>query len=402
MERQSKTDDTESAADSTRTQFRITDRQVKNLTLAGKSSKIFYDRGLRGFGVRIYPSGRKSFLLNYYFKGRERRIVIGSYPEWTVVAARKQAECFLVEIDRGNDPLEARNAEREAPTVRDMYERYKRDYLPKLAARSVADQKSMFEKIILPKLGAKKVSDVTFNDCEALHRKITKDRPTRANRVIEVLRRNFNLAIKWGWLERNPASGIERNPEPKRERYLSPPEIQRLLFALEQHKEKTSCDAIRFILLTGCRRGEALNATWDQFDDDLRIWTKPAATTKQRRLHRVPVASSVTELLKLRRHCSGSKYVFDSGDGAALTDIKRTWAAVTKAANIENARIHDLRHTFASIAVSQGSSLPVIGAMLGHTQAQTTARYAHLFDTALHEATESISSSIIGYKRNLE
>ena len=101
-----------------------------------------------------------------------------------------------------------------------MWERYKRDYLPKLAARSQQDQTSMFRKSILPKLGAKKISDVTFTDCERLHQQLTSDRPIRANRVIEVLRRNFNLAIRWGWIERNPAVGIERNPEVKRERYL--------------------------------------------------------------------------------------------------------------------------------------------------------------------------------------
>lgn len=394
MERQPKSADTSPRADFTRTNFKITDRQVRAIKSPPSGSKVFYDCGLRGFGVRAYASGRRSFTLNYYFKGRERRIVIGSYPEWSVVAARLEAESLIVEIAKGEDPLEKRDNERTAPTVRDMFERYQTDYLPKLAKRSGDDQRNMFEKSILPMLGAKKVADVTFSDCEKLHRKLTKDRPIRANRVIEVLRRNFNLAIRWGWVERNPASGIERNPEEKRERYLSPKEIEALLSALDEHKEVTSCDAIRFILMTGCRRGEALNARWDQFDEALRIWTKPAATTKQRKLHRVPVSSPITDLLKRRLEAAASPFVFDAGSGAPLTDIKRTWVAVTKAAKITNARIHDLRHTFASIAVSQGQSLPVIGAMLGHTQPQTTARYAHLFDDTLIVATEAVSATI--------
>lgn len=389
-----KTPDTQHNTDSTRTPFRVTDRQVKNLKAEAKS-RIHYDEKLRGFGVRVYPSGRKSFVLNYYYKGRERRMVIGSYPEWTVLAARKQAEWFLVEIAKGRDPLEQRNNDRSAPTVQDMFERYEKDYMPKLAPRSAQDQRSMFLKSILPRLGSKKVEDVTFNDCEALHRHLTKDRPLRANRVIEVLRRAFNLAIKWGWLERNPASGIEKNPEHKRERYLSPDEIRRLLIELDRHPQRTSCDAIRFILFTGCRRGEALNATWDQFDSELRVWTKPAATTKQRRLHRVPVSQKVTCLLKARAPSVSSRFVFESTNGRPLTDIKKTWATVTKAAEIENARIHDLRHTFASIAVSKGQSLPIVGAMLGHTQAQTTARYAHLFDDALKAAAETVSAEMV-------
>nr|WP_321440478.1 site-specific integrase [uncultured Hyphomonas sp.] len=398
MESQKKTGDTAPTSDTGLTRrktVRINDQFVKALQPPPKGNRIVFDDRLTGFGVRITANSSIAFILNYSLKGRERRMTIGQYPTFTVLAARKEAEQLKGQIARGIDPLERRQADNKAPTVEDMWKRYEAQYLPKLADRSQSDQRAMFTKSILPAIGRKKVEDVTFNDCEALHRKITKDRPTRANRVIEVLRRNFNLAIKWGWLERNPASGIERNPEPKRERYLSSSEIEALLCALDKHKEKTSCDAIKFILLTGCRRGEALSATWDQFDTNLRIWTKPAATTKQRRLHRVPVSSAVSALLNKRRSVQTSKYVFEGGDGAALTDIKRTWAAVTKIAGIQNARIHDLRHTFASIAVSNGQSLPVVGAMLGHTQPQTTARYAHLFDEALFSAAQVVAARII-------
>lgn len=398
MESHKKTGDTAPTSDTGLTRrktVRINDQFVKTLRPPSKGNRVIFDDRLTGFGVRITANSNIAFILNYSHKGRERRMTIGQYPTFTVLAARKEAEQLKGQVARGIDPLERRQADHKSPTVEDMWKRYEAQYLPKLADRSQKDQRAMFTKSILPAIGRKKVEDVTFNDCEALHRKITKDRPTRANRVIEVLRRNFNLAIKWGWVERNPASGIERNPEPKRERYLSPSEIEALLSALGRHKEKTSCDAIKFILLTGCRRGEALNATWSQFDDELKIWTKPAATTKQRRLHRVPVSSSVSELLRRRRRIHNSKFVFDSGEGSALTDIKRTWAAATKMAGIEDARIHDLRHTFASIAVSQGQSLPVIGAMLGHTQTQTTARYAHLFDDPLFAATQLVSNNIL-------
>ncbi|WP_321490256.1 tyrosine-type recombinase/integrase [uncultured Hyphomonas sp.] len=397
MESQKKTGNTAPTSDTGLTRrktVRINDQFVKALQPPPKGNRVVFDDRLTGFGVRITANSSIAFILNYSLKGRERRMTIGQYPTFTVLAARKEAEQLKGQIARGIDPLERRQADNTAPTVEDMWKRYEAQYLPKLADRSQSDQRAMFTKSILPAIGRKKVEDVTFNDCEALHRKITKDRPTRANRVIEVLRRNFNLAIKWGWLDRNPASGIERNPEPKRERYLSPPEIERLLSALDEHRETTSCDALKFILLTGCRKGEALNATWSQFDSELKIWTKPAATTKQRRLHRVPVSSPTTDLLKHRRHLTVSKFVFDGGNGFALTDIKRTWMSVIKAAGIKDARVHDLRHTFASIAVSQGQSLPVVGALLGHTQPQTTARYAHLFDDSLAQAVETISSQI--------
>lgn len=397
MQRHPKSDITAPNTDMRRTRRkteRITDKLVQALPAPSSGSKITYDNRIYGFGVRVTASGKRSYILNYHFKGRERRITIGPYPTWKVVAARKQAQEFKVQVSNGLDPLEARHTEYASPTVLEMWERYERDYLSKLALRSQKDQASMFHKSVLPKLGSKKVADVTFSDCERLHRHLTKDRPIRANRVIEVLRRNFNLALRWGWVDRNPAVGIERNPETKRERYLDTDEISRLLDALDNHKQRTSCDAIKFILFTGCRRGEALNARWDQFDQDLQIWTKPAATTKQRRIHRVPVSSAVSGILKERLSSSNSDYIFESKNGNPITDVKKTWASLLVTAKIENARIHDLRHTFASIAVSQGQSLPIIGAMLGHTQTQTTARYAHLYDDPLIKAAEAVSSSM--------
>lgn len=402
MARRKKSENTERNTDTSRTRrktHRLTDKLVRELLPPERGNKITYDDRLYGFGIRITKAGNKAFILNYHVKGQERRITIGQYPTWTVLAARKKAEELKLRVSQGFDPLESRITDRNAPTVREMWERYERDYLPKLAKRSRQDQTAMFKKSILPKLGSKKVADVTFSDCERLHRNLTNDRPIRANRVIEVLRRNYNLAIKWGWVDRNPAIGIERNAETKRERYLTKDEINRLLAALEEHHRTTSCDAIKMMLFTGCRRGEALKARWDQFDDELRIWTKPAATTKQRRIHRVPVSSTVTDLLKQRKYRSKSEFVFPGDDGKALTDVKKTWATVVKNAEIKDIRLHDLRHTFASIAVSQGQSLPIIGAILGHTQTQTTARYAHLFDDPLVLATEKVATSMTGTKR---
>lgn len=395
-----KSNDTQPQTDTRRTRrktCRISDKLIKSLVPPSSGNKITHDDRIYGFGIRITATGYRAFILNYHFKGRERRITIGQYPTWKVPAAIKQAQEYKLLIANGTDPLEKRETEYSAPTVYEMWERYQRDYLSKLAIRSQKDQSAMFRKSILPRLGPLKVRDVTFSDCERLHRYLTKDRPIRANRVIEVLRRNFNLAIKWGWLERNPAVGIERNPEVKRERYLNLDEISRLLQALDKHRQRTSCDAIKLMLFTGCRRGEALNAQWEQFDDKLTIWTKSAATTKQRRLHRVPVSSVVTNILMQRRKHTNSKFVFESKNGNPLTDVKKTWTSVIAKAEITNVRLHDLRHTFASLAVSQGQSLPIIGAMLGHTQTQTTARYAHLFDAPLIDAVEQVCLKLNKY-----
>lgn len=388
------TANTQQSADIVRTQ-RLTDRLAKSLKSPKRGNQITYDGLLPGFGIRVTAKGRKSFILNYRFEGRDRRITIGRYPDWTVVAARKRSQELRLLIDTGTDPLAKRETKRAAPTVREMYERYDRDYIPKLSKGTAADYRKKFEKYILPAMGAEKLVDVTFSDCERLHRRVSTHSPYAANRMIAILRRAMNLSISWGWLERNPAKGIEFNPEVPREVFLSFPEISRLLKALKEHPERNSADAIKMMLYTGCRRGEALGARWDQFDSEFRIWTKPAATTKQRRLHRVPVSEPVSKLLEKRKLDATSPFIFPGKEGQPQLRVKRTWASLKRQAEIEHVRLHDLRHTFASIAVSQGQSLPIIGAMLGHTQTQTTARYAHLFDAPLRDATEAIGAVLV-------
>jgi integrase len=311
-----------------------------------------------------------------------------------VVAARKQAEQLRREIDLGHDPLEERVADRSAPTVRDLFDRYSAEHLPTKAPRSAADDRSMWVKDILPALGAKKVTEVSPRDCDDLHRAISMNRPTRANRVVEVLRKALNLAIRWGWIERNPASGARRNPEPKRTRYLARDEVVRLVAALEAHSERSSADALLFMLLTGCRRGEALNATWGQFDLDRRVWTKSSAETKQRREHRVPYSQAVADILDRRRAETVGTSIFPGSLGAPLCDVRRTWKAVCKKAGLSEVRIHDLRHTFASLLASSGQSLLVVGELLGHSTPQTTKRYANLYDDSLRAAAESVSLSL--------
>lgn len=261
------------SADTVRTQKekqKLSDQLARDTKPPKSGNQIVYDNRLAGFGLRVTAGGARSFILNYRFKGRERRITLGQYPSWTVLAARKQAEQLRRQIDTGIDPLEHRIAERLAPTLSDLFNRYAAEHLPTKAPRSAADDHSMWIKDILPALGQKKVADLSAQDCDALHRAVSSDRPTRANRVIEVLRKALNLAIRWGWIGRNPASGGRRNPETKRTRYLTREEIGRLIEALEVHPERASADALLFMLFTGCRKGEALNAKWVQFNLDSR------------------------------------------------------------------------------------------------------------------------------------
>jgi integrase len=365
---------------------RITDKLVRSLIPPAKGNRIIYDTDIRGFGVRVTAAGARSFVLNYYASRRERRYTIGSYPEWSVQAARGQAAELKRSVDRGSDPLETRQESRGAPTMSDLFQRYEAEHLPRKAPRSAADDRSMWKKIILPELGHRKAAAITHDDCDRLHSEIARDRPVRANRVIEVLRKAMNLAIRWGWRADNPASGVHRSAEERRERYLSQDEVSRLLRALSDHPERTSATAIRLMLLTGCRRSEALAARWEEFDLADGIWTKPSAHTKQRKVHRAPLSNAAINLLRDWKTTVAGEFVFPGRDGRALTDVKKTWEAVRRKAELQGVRLHDLRHTQASFLASIGENLHIIGQVLGHTQPRTTARYAHLVDDVLRKA----------------
>lgn len=384
-------------ADTVRTRagrIALTDRAVKSLGAPSAGNRIYYDERVSGFGLRVTAAGARSFVFNYRVAGRERRITIGQHPAWGAVAARKQAEQLRRQVDIGVDPLADRVAQRAAPTVRDLFERYASEHLPSKAPRSAADDRSMWVNDILPALGACKIADLRPADCDALHAKVSLDRPIRANRIIEVLRKALNLSIRAGWIERNPASGVRRNREEKRHRYLSRDSITKLIEALESHSERTSADAILFMLLTGCRKSEALNATWDQFDLHGQVWTKPSSGTKQRREHRTPYSAAVGELLVRRSAETVGPHIFAGSVGGPLQDVRRTWSTACKSAGIGAVRLHDLRHTFASLVASSGASLVVIGELLGHSSTQTTKRYAGLYDDTLRQAAEGVSHGL--------
>jgi integrase len=373
--------------------IRITDKLVKDLPSPAKGNTITYDTDVKGFGVRITAAGARAFILNYRAGGVERRITIGSYPDWSIAAARDRARELKREVDRGNDPMGERHDDRAAPTVHDLWLRYEREHLPHKAPRAQADDRAMFRDYILPDLGRIKVKDVRPTDIDALHRAISTRRKIRANRVVEVLSKAFSLAARWEWRPDNPCDGVRHNPEEPRSRYLRPDELARLAAALDRHPEQTSADAIRLMLLTGARRGEVLGATWSMFDLDRGIWIKPSAHTKQRREHRVPISAAAIDLLRrLLATATTSPYLFPGRTGGHLTDIKKTWHTVRSTAGLPDVRLHDLRHTYASLLASAGQSLPIIGALLGHTQPQTTARYAHLLDDPLRAATNQVGA----------
>jgi integrase len=380
----------------------LSDALVRGLSAPTSGSRITYDRGpdrVRGFGIRITAAGTKAFVLNYTIAGRERRMTIGEYPTWRVATARAEARKLRQEIDRGIDPLGERIAEREAPTVAELCDRYLKEHAVKKRDAGRGDA-AMIRLHILPALRSRKVASIAYTDIDKLHRKLSATAPYQANRLAALLSKMFSLAIRWQMRPDNPCKGVERNQEEKRSRYLSGDELRRLTEALAVHPSKAVANAVRLLLLTGARKTEVLGAPWDQFDLAEGVWVKPSSHTKQKKEHRVPLSAPARQLLvEMKAEAGVSPYLFParSGGGAGhLTEIKKSWSALCKAGGISGVRVHDLRHSYASFLASAGLSLPIIGALLGHTQPQTTARYAHLFDDPLRQATERVGAIVAG------
>lgn len=373
--------------------MRLTDAIVRKLPVPVSGNRIQWDNSVPGFGSRVTAAGARAFVLNYRTRtGRARRYTIGAFPDWSTVGARDEARRLRRLIDQGGDPLAGIEAERDAPTMADLIDRFIAEHLPRLRSSSQRNYQMLIRTRIRPFFGRHtKVADVTYADVDRMHRQI--DRPYAANRSVEVLRKMFALAIRWGMRSDNPAQRIERNPEVKRKRYLSGDELMRLTAALAAHPDRQAANVIRMLLLTGARFGEVVGMRWDAISDG--TWTKLASGTKQKTDHVVPLSAPAQQLLAGIEH--SGEYVFPGkGRTAHVTVIDKSWRTIKAAAGINGLRIHDLRHSFASQLASGGASLPLIGALLGHSSPATTARYSHLFLDPQRLAVERVGAIVSG------
>jgi integrase len=383
---------------------RITAHVLTTLEPAQKGNRFVWDSDVTGFGIRITPAGAISFVLRYVFNGRERVYTIGRHPDLTSSAARELATALRGKIVTGQDPLDARIGAREAPTMTELCDDYMdRHARPKKRLASVKGDELLIRLYIRPKLGNRKVIAIGRRALDDIHQSLS-EHPYQANRVLALLSKMFSLATAWGWRGDNPAKGIERFAEQRRERWLQADELGALSNAITAYPDRRIADALRLLILTGSRRGEVLNATWDQFDLARGVWTKPSHHTKQNKTEHIPLSAPARLLVAEIR----GRAIKALGDEAKLKDfpflfpgdregkplqvLKRAWKAICAAAGLEGVRVHDLRHTYASHLVSGGHSLPLVGRLLGHTQAATTQRYAHIADDPLRRATEQFAN----------
>ena len=366
------------------------------------------DTEIKGFGVRR-RSGAPSYFLQTRIKGRLRWMTIGVHGSpWTPASARKEALRLLSEINGGADPGEAKRAGLRAPIFAEAADQFLQDHGPKLKPRTIEEYQRHIAKSLIPAFGQRLMSDLTRADIASFHTGLAKT-PRKANLALAVL----SKIISWSELRglrtenTNPCRGIKRFAENQRQRFLLDEEILTLgdvLRDLETRGEEAPhvIATIRLLLLTGCRVGEILSLKWQYVDLQRGLLFLPDSKTGQKSIFLNDDAKEI--IAAIPRLPDNPYLIVGALPGARLVNLQKPWRRIRKLAGIEDVRLHDLRHSFASVAAANGASLPLIGKLLGHSQPSTTQRYAHLVADPVRELNDSVGaklgSALRGNKQN--
>ncbi|MCB9875937.1 MAG: tyrosine-type recombinase/integrase [Planctomycetaceae bacterium] len=356
----------------------------------GNERCVKWDDDLPGFGVRVYPSGRKAFVLSYRnAEGRKRLTTLGTFGPVTLHEAKARARRFMGEIIEGDDPQANREHKRGGATVADLC----RDYLERHAKphkKTWKKDQQRIERHILPRWASRKCESITRSEFAELHRKLGRNAPYEANRVLALVRKMFNLAVVWAYVPEtftNPATRVQQYRETKRDRWIKPDELPRLVAAIETEESVYVRGALWLYILTGVRRSELLNAKWTDVDFDRAELRIP--DTKAGRAHVVPLSGQALAVLSGLPRLDGNPHILPGHrTGRPLVNIDKPWYRIRKEAGLEDVRLHDLRRTVGSWLAMDGTSLLVIGKTLNQTTPATTQVYARLNEDPVRKALE--------------
>ncbi len=375
---------------------KLSKRTVDTLCVQSKEA-VFWDRDLPGFGVRVYTTGRKVYVVQSRGPDGPKRVTIGRHGKISAEQARKDAAVLIDRIKRGEPPVPPPPV--PAWTVSALAERYMEAHVAvSCRPATIKIYRAVVTKYILPELGELPIDAVDRAHVSALHCAL-RDKPYQANRAVEVLSKMLSLAEAWGLTppRQNPCRSVRKYQERRRERFLTAEEYRRLGRVLDAAEADGSAwpsaiAALRLLLLTGCRRGEVVTLRWDDVDrtaGELRLRDSKTGA------RRVPLTPAVEAVLDGIPRIAGNPWVIVGQKPAAhLLSLHPIWIRLRARAGLEDVRIHDLRHSYASRALALGEGLPMIGKLLGHTKVTTTARYAHLA-----RDTEKISAAKVGGSR---
>ena len=376
----------------------ISKRTVGKLPVAEKEA-VYWDRELLGFGVRVYPNGTKVYVVQTRAGGKSKRIAVGRHGVISPDQARRKAAQMIARIKAGEDPNPEATKKPSGPTVAELAERYLVEHVQvRCKPRTVEAGRWLVKKFVLPDLGDMAIDEVEREHISDLHHK-HRNTPYQANRILEVVRKMFNLAEAWGLRKdgSNPCRHVQKYKEKKRERFLTDDEFHKLGQVLNEIEAegpeiRSAVTAIRLLMLTGCRLNEVQTLRWEDVDLEAAELRLRDGKTGARM---VPLsATAVSVLSVLPRPDDNPWVIVGKKPGAHLTDLQHPWRRIRARAGLEDVRIHDLRHSFASRALALGESLPMIGKLLGHTQVQTTPRYAHLANESVKASGSRVGDSI--------
>ena len=363
---------------------------------------LFWDSELAGFGVRVHPTGRKVYVVQTRADGKAaKRVTVGRHGVITAAEARRRAALIISRIKAGQEPIPEPMAVKlaEGPTVGELAERYLEEHV---AVRCKPKTESLYRMVvtkhILPRLGKRPALAIGHKEVTELHHGLSV-KPVMANHVVDLLSRIYNLAEDRGLIPEmsNPCRLVAKNRERKRERFLTEGEFRRLGRVLDEAETCKGVSvhavaAIRLLLLTGCRKGEILNLRWDQVDREAGELRLPDTKTGPRTI--TLSAEAVSVLSRIPRLADNPFVIPGKIKGKAMRNLNDPWDIVCERAGLADMRLHDCRHSYASRALALGESLPMIGRLLGHTQVETTARYAHLAEDSVRHSGVRVADSI--------
>lgn len=375
----------------------ISRRTVERLSV--EKDTVYWDRTLSGFGVRVYATGSKVYVVQTRSGGRSKRVTIGRHGVITAEQARQRAALIIARIKSGKMAVAAPEREGNALTVAELSERYLKEHMDVRCKPSTGERvRSTLRTHVIPEFGDCPIDALETEKIWALRNRLHAT-PGAANKALNTLSAMLTLAETWGLVPEgnNPCPQVARYKVRRRERFLTQAEFSRLGRVLSEAEARgevseRSAAAIRLLMLTGCRCGEILRLRWDEVDLERRELRLRDSKTGPRT---VPLSPPAARVLADRPRVSGTPWVLPGTiAGQHLKTIEGPWNKVRVRAGLDDVRLHDLRHSFASRALALGESLPVIGKLLGHSEIQTTARYSHLAEDSVMESAARIAASI--------
>jgi len=381
---------------------RLTKRDIDQ-TSATDKEVVLWDSSLPGFGVRIKPSGVKSFVIQYRNRhGRSRRVTLGRYGVMTLEEARTEARQQLSAVSRGSDPRQERDEGRSAMTIKDLADRYMSDHCEgRCKASTIKAHQWLLDRFIIPAVGRRSIHELRHSDVDNLHQSLKETR-YNANRVLGLLKAMYGRARVWNLVDMHvdPTVGVRPFRETRRQRFLSMEELKKLAVTLDLAERdgtisRTAGAAYRLLVLTGARLSEIQKLKWEEVDLANGLILLKQHKSDRHGAKAIPLSQAASRILEAIARVDGNPYVFvGSKENQHITDLQRPWRRVRARAGLADVRIHDLRHTFASMGISVGGSLPIIGGLLGHRTPQATAVYAHLAADPLRQTTEQVGAAI--------